>query len=261
MYRADYHIHTHFSFDSEETLEAICERALALGLDEVGVSDHFSVNPADKSFGLYPYEQAYDEFLAAREISPVPLKFGLEIGEGQYRREVLADFLEAADYDYILGAVHNLGDITIRQFIRSHGIDAAYQAYFEELLKLARLGDCDILAHFDLIQRYAFDEQGIYRETGYGEIIDEILKTVADRGMAIEVNSSACLKNCRHFMPDAPILKRYRELGGEYVTFGSDAHQAGRIGESLDQAADMLKSLGFSYITTYEKRQPVQKSL
>ena len=261
MYRADYHIHTHFSFDSEESLTAVCERAAALGLDEVGISDHFSVNPADKSFGLYPYAQAYQEYLEVKDQSAVLLKFGLEIGEGQYRRETLAEFLGAADYDYIIGSVHNLGDITIRQFIRAHGIDAAYTVYFEELLKLAKYGDYDILGHFDLIQRYAFDEQGVYRETGYEEMIDEILKVLVARGKALEVNSSTLLKNCHHFMPEASMLKRYRALGGSYITFGSDAHQAARIGESLERVTDMLKDLGFKYLTTYQKRQPIQNRL
>lgn len=261
MCRVDYHVHTHFSFDSEEPVLAIGQAALEKGLDEIGISDHFSVNPADKSFGLYPYAQAREEFLEAAEKTAIPFKFGLEIGEGQYRRDILADFLRQSEYDYIIGSVHNIGDITIRQYIRAHGIDDAYEAYFEELLKLSEEGDYDILGHFDLIQRYAFDEQGIYRESGYEDWIDAILKAVIRRGKALEINSSARLKNCHHFMPDRGILKRYRELGGEFLVFGSDAHQKERIGESIKEVGELLEDLGFRYITTYNQRMPDQKRL
>ena len=103
FYLADYHVHTRFSFDSEETIGAIRKMAAARGLTEVGITDHFSVNPEDKSYGLYPYQEAYEEYLRDSAGAGPAVRFGLEIGEGQYRRAVLEDFQQ--DFPYLTGVI------------------------------------------------------------------------------------------------------------------------------------------------------------
>ncbi|CAK7079754.1 MAG: Histidinol-phosphatase [Eubacterium sp.] len=256
FYLADYHVHTRFSFDSEETIGAIRKMAAARGLTEVCITDHFSVNPEDKSYGLYPYQEAYDAYLRGSAGEGPAVRFGLEIGEGQYRRAVLEDFLAQADYDFIIGSVHNIGDITIRQTIRERGVDYAFDAYYDEVLGLAEEGDYDVLGHLDLINRYAWDEQGIYRLDAYTHQIDAVLKAVIRRGRGIEVNTSSLHKNCRQFMPNPWIVARFRELGGQIVTLGSDAHSAGRVGDGLAEAAALLKSCGFEAAAAFEKRRP-----
>ncbi|WP_195267184.1 histidinol-phosphatase HisJ family protein [Eubacterium sp. 1001713B170207_170306_E7] len=253
-YLADYHVHTRFSFDSEETIGAIRKMAAARGLDAVCITDHFSVNPKDKSFGLYPYREARAEYLSGSAGPGPAVSFGLEIGEGQYRRDTLARFLDQADYDFIIGSVHNIGDITIRQTIRQHGADYAFDAYYDEVLGLAEQGDYDVIGHLDLVNRYAWDEQGIYRLDAYADKIDAVLRAVVRRG--IEVNTSSLRKNCRQFLPNPWIVRRFRELGGEIITLGSDAHSATRVGDGLPEAAALLKDCGFEATAAFEKRRP-----
>lgn len=255
-YLADYHVHTRFSFDSEETIGAIRKMAAARGLDEVCITDHFTVNPKDKSFGLYPYREAYEEYLRDSAGEGPAVRFGLEIGEGQYRRDTLDDFLAQADYDFIIGSVHNIGDITIRQTIRERGVDYAFDAYYDEVLGLAEEGDYDVLGHLDLVNRYAWDEQGIYRLGDYTDKIEAVLKAVIRRGRGIEINTSSLSKNCRQFMPNPWIAARYRALGGEIITLGSDAHSAGRVGDGLPEAAALLRDCGFKALAAFEKRRP-----
>lgn len=255
-YLADYHVHTRFSFDSEETIGAIRKMAAARGLSEVCITDHFTVNPKDKSFGLYPYREAYEEYLRDSAGAGPAVRFGLEIGEGQYRRDTLDDFLAQAHYDFIIGSVHNIGDITIRQTIRERGADYAFDAYYDEVLGLAEEGDYDVLGHLDLVNRYAWDEQGIYRLDAYTHQIEAILKAVIHRGRGIEINTSSLSKNCRQFMPNPWIVKRFKALGGQIVTLGSDAHSAARVGDGLSEAAALLIDCGFEALAAFEKRRP-----
>ena len=253
---ADYHIHTRFSFDSEETIPAIRKAAAARGLDEVCITDHFTVNPKDKSFDLYPYPKAYEEYLRDSAGEGPAVRFGLEIGEGQYRRDTLDDFLARADYDFIIGSVHNIGDITIRQTIREHGIDYAFDAYYDEVLGLAEEGDYDVIGHLDLVNRYAWDEQGIYRVDAYTDKIEAILRAVIHRGKGIEINTSSLRKNCQQFFPNPWIIRRFKALGGEIITLGSDAHSAKRVGDGIPEAAVLLRDCGFEALAAFEKRRP-----
>lgn len=255
-YLADYHVHTRFSFDSEETIGAIRKMAAARGLSEVCITDHFTVNPKDKSFGLYPYREAYEEYLRDSAGAGPAVRFGLEIGEGQYRRDTLDDFLAQAYYDFIIGSVHNIGDITIRQTIRERGADYAFDAYYDEVLGLAEEGDYDVLGHLDLVNRYAWAEQGIYRLDAYTHQIEAILKAVIHRGRGIEINTSSLSKNFRQFMPNPWIVKRFKALGGQIVTLGSDAHSAARVGDGLSEAAALLRDCGFEALAAFEKRRP-----
>ena len=255
-YLADYHVHTRFSFDSEETIGAIRKMAAARGLSEVCITDHFTVNPKDKSFGLYPYREAYEEYLRDSAGAGPAVRFGLEVGEGQYRRDTPGDFLAQAHYDFIIGSVHNIGDITIRQTIRERGVDYAFDAYYDEGLGLAEEGDYDVLGHLDLVNRYAWAEQGIYRLDAYTHQIEAILKAVIRRGRGIEINTSSLSKNCRQFMPNPWIVKRFKALGGQIVTLGSDAHSAARVGDGLSEAAALLRDCGFEALAAFEKRRP-----
>jgi histidinol-phosphatase (PHP family) len=57
-------------------------------------------------------------------------------------------------------------------------------------------------------------------------------------------------------IPDTPILRRYRELGGELITTGSDAHCAADAGEGVRRGAELLRELGYKYYTIYKSRKP-----
>ncbi len=72
----------------------------------------------------------------------------------------------------------------------------------------------------------------------------------------IELNTGAVGYHLKDLNPCTDILKRYRELGGELITIGSDAHQPAAIARSFDRAADLLKACGFRYYATFEKRMP-----
>jgi histidinol-phosphatase (PHP family) len=57
------------------------------------------------------------------------------------------------------------------------------------------------------------------------------------------------------------VLKRYRELGGEIISLGSDSHSPEKVAEDFEHHAELLRSLGFRWTSHYEKRQLIQLPL
>jgi histidinol-phosphatase (PHP family) len=97
-------------------------------------------------------------------------------------------------------------------------------------------------------------------ETGR-ELFEDILKTVIDKGISLEVNTSGLRQGLGQTLPNTDLIKFYKELGGELITVGSDAHHARDLGADIKETAELLKSLGFKYITRYKDRKPYMQKL
>ena len=65
-----------------------------------------------------------------------------------------------------------------------------------------------------------------------------MFRALAGTGRALEVNTSSPLASVDQ-------VRWFREEGGEAVSFGSDAHQPGRVGDRFDLAVDVVEAAGF----------------
>ena len=99
------------------------------------------------------------------------------------------------------------------------------------------------------------DLKGIYPFEKVRPIVTEILKTVIQDGKGLELNTSYRRYGLMDTTPSVEILKLYRELGGEIVTMGSDAHAAEYVGGFMDEARDVLRDCGFRYFTVFRGRK------
>lgn len=88
------------------------------------------------------------------------------------------------------------------------------------------------------------------------DIIEDILKIVIYDGKGIEINTSNFRYKMNVWLPRKEILKLYKELGGEILTFGSDAHEPGGLLDHFGEAKEIAKEIGFRYFTTYDQRNP-----
>ena len=75
------------------------------------------------------------------------------------------------------------------------------------------------------------------------------------KGKALEVNTASKGTKCDLFH-DTTILRRYRQLGGELVTLGSDAHDPSRLCADFEEASAALLSSGFNYAFVYKEHKP-----
>ena len=135
--------------------------------------------------------------------------------------------------------------------------EEVYRRAFVEMLEDIRsTPDFDVLGHIDYVVRYGNGKAEGYSYQKYADEIDEILKAVIERGKGIELNMAGLKYGLPFAHPHPDILKRYRELGGEIITVGSDAHAPNRIASNFKEAYELLHSVGFQAITVFEKQQP-----
>ena len=94
-----------------------------------------------------------------------------------------------------------------------------------------------------------------YNPVDFREIIDEILKLLISKGKGIEINTAGLKSGLEYVHPHEFILKRYRELGGEIVTVGSDAHDKSRVADNFKEAEAALKAAGFDRYAVFRQRK------
>ena len=87
--------------------------------------------------------------------------------------------------------------------------------------------------------------------------IEEILRTIIPRGLGIECNTN----RGNTPLPDADILTLYRQLGGEIITLGSDAHTTAHLGCAIEARQALLRQCGFRYFTTFDRMKPSFQAL
>lgn len=255
-YLSDYHMHSKYSFDAVQTIEQAAEKAVSMNINEICMTEHISFDPNDKSYGCFKfsdYEREINE-LSCRFKDKIKIKTGLEAGEIHLYKDEFNKYFNENRLDFIIGSIHNINGKGLNTNIRENGVSSTYENYFNEVLKLVSSADFDVLGHLDLVQRYAFNVDGVYNFNNYKEIIHEILKTIILNGKGIEVNTSG-LKNNLLF-PKIEILQMYRDLKGEIITVGSDSHNYDRVGENIESTYNLLKDIGFKYVFTFENRKP-----
>jgi histidinol-phosphatase (PHP family) len=255
----DYHIHTGFSIDSETGMAAVCEAAIARGLEEIAFTDHADFGPADSPDYFCP-----DEYLAAIERcrarygDRLTICAGVEMGEPHIFVQEAKAVLSAGDFDLVLGSAHYADGLQVAWEARffEQPLRQAYEAYFRQVVGLAAEGDFDVLGHLDLVKRDALKFGKVYDGPGpYADMIRAALRSVVERGKGIEINTSPLRRGQPEPCPSLEVLRWYRELGGEILTIGSDAHTPADVGSYLDVAVDMARSVGFTRLARFEGRR------
>ena len=258
MITADVHTHSSFSTDSTEPLRELAQAAADKGLKTLCITEHHDLDyPSPGEFQL-DVPSYREELLRVREefSGRLELLFGVELGLLDYAAPRLYEFTKSSDFDFIIGSAHQIDDLDpyYPEYFDKMGDQNGISHFFDAMLAgIKAFDDFDVLGHLDYIVRYSHAKS--YEPTDYREIIDEILKTVISKGKGIEINTAGVGKlGYPHPHPFA--LRRYKELGGEIVTIGSDAHDRGRIAADLDKAEPALRDAGFKYYAIFRGRKP-----
>ena len=180
-------------------------------------------------------------------------------------REKAVELMSANSFDQIIASVHYLenSDPYYGGYFKGKDCRQAYGNYLETIYKEAvALKDFDIIGHYDYVARYAPYPQDSITYKEFGDIFDSIFRFLIENGKGLEINTKSCTGSKGRKTPiDLDVLIRYREMGGEIISLGSDSHSAIYVGEGFNEAAEMLRSLGFRWTSHYEKRQLVQLPL
>jgi len=262
MINTDFHMHCNFSGDSDASMESMIKQAISLGFVQIALTDHIDFSPTGEKLYWIEYDEYLIEFNRLKEkyADQIKLVFGIEMGLEPQIKHIVDDFLKKYPFEFIIGSSHatEMKEHFSQDFFVGKTKKEAHNAYFLEILENVKLYDSfDCYGHLDYIARYGPYADKSLNYADYKEIIDEILKTLIQKGKGIEINTSALRYECLAPYPSVEILKSYKNLGGEIVTVGSDAHRPNHIGYGFDKAQHLLASAGFKWYTVFNKRKPI----
>ena len=262
----NYHLHSRCSFDAEYPLTEMCRAAKQAGIYELCLTDHCDlVDEKGKPNDDFDWAAENRELLAARAAYPeLTIRKGVELGQAILRPQAAENILAEPDIDFVLGSMHDSPqgiDYYWMEYTSVAQCRKLIEEYLEALLELSRTDYFDSLAHMTYPLRYMRDRAGIAVDFRCcDDLVQEILKTLVERGKALEINTSGYQNPGHEPLPPEYIVKRYRELGGELITIGTDAHEPNNIAAGLEQGMALLRRCGFRYLTGYEKRKPSELS-
>lgn len=263
MYLVDCHTHSCCSFDSEAPLSEMVRAAREAGLKALCVTDHLDIQLEDGTIlGEWDWAPLLKQYRETAPLSEdVEVLLGIELGGANTDPERGSRLLEGIPLDFVIGSVHNTSpsmgnqDFYYMDFTDRDLAVRTMDDYMANLVTLSALPCYDALGHIIYPLRYINGRggQNLSLDT-WREQTDLVLRTVIETGRAIELNT-----HCgEEVLPWIPVLKRYRELGGELITLGSDAHTPENVGKGLREGAQLLREAGFRWLTLYEKRIPRQ---
>ena len=248
----DSHMHTKFSADSKMIAADALARANELNLGVV-FTEHFDygleLDGRDFAFDPPTYMSEYKNFRGDK------VRLGVEVGLRQFARSANENFIAQADFDFVIGSIHLVDDLDIYypEFYADKDKVTAYQKYFRQMAVEVAVADFDALGHIDYICRAApYDNPEIDYQT-FAAQIDDVLKIVVERGKVLELNTRR-FNSQRAIRELVPVYKKYRDLGGKFVTIGSDAHKIDAIGNYFDRALDFVRELNLTPVTFCERR-------
>jgi histidinol-phosphatase (PHP family) len=253
-------MHSAFSFDCTVPIATQGERAAEIGLAEICVTDHDDYEPREESRGYYrpdAFFASLDDARAALD-GRVVIRAGVEIGEWHRFPEQAQALVAAHPYDFVIGSLHWIdgGMVLDESFYEQRSEADVYEPYFTDLLEMVRIGGFDVIGHLDVPKRLAFTAYGHYVSSHYEEYIRPVLRTAIERGIGIEINTGTARHPVADPSPNLDVLRWYREMGGEIITVGSDAHRPGHLAFEFDIARRMLDEAGFTAITGFDQRKP-----
>ena len=271
MYLADYHVHSSCSPDGHLTMADMARQGIARGLDEICFTDHVDTiewGTTHLRSDCYDWEKARQQYQDAvgQYGDRIRLKLGAELGEVYLGFDCAQrQMADAPPLDFVIGSVHMTRDDNgwFDLFYIDGDRDDAYyhaviDAYLEEELKLAKWGQFSVLGHLTLPVRCINEMR--HKDISFRPHmaqIEEILRTIIPHGLGIECNTN----RGNTPLPDADILTLYRQLGGEIITLGSDAHTTAHLGCAIEARQAMLRQCGFRYFTTFDRMKPSFQAL
>lgn len=278
----DCHTHTTFSPDGESTPEAMCKKAIELGLSAYAITDHcecstwfeeeyyrnLGVPKSEDPFVVYDYKSHF--YKAVENISKLKSQYegklnlicGIELGQATQGWEGAEEVAANKSLDFIIGSLHQIRQhddfafLNYANYTHAEIVDLL-ETYYTEMYEMVKWGKFDVLGHLTYPLRYIEGEYGIALDNEkFDDIIAEIFKTIAYNGKGIEINTSGLRQKYGKTFPDVKYIKLFRELGGEILSIGSDAHCTTDLGKGIGDGIKLALASGFRYLCYFKERKP-----
>jgi len=258
--RMDYHLHTLHSFDGNQSVDELCRTMVRLGVEEICLTEHIEPGHPDPECDVPPIWDLYlnDIAYARRAFPTLTIRAGVEIGDNAPYREQIRKDLAALDLDYHLLSLHLVNGIDpydAAHYFAGKTREQAYREYAEAKAEsILAWDDFDSVAHIGYASRYGDYENKALLYEDAPDAFDAIFRHIIDLGKCLEVNTNG-RKETGFDLPHPSLIKRYIELGGEDFTFGSDAHKTERCYDMIEDAKELVRSLGGKYQCSFDRRE------
>lgn len=261
--------------DSDADINLCIKKAMDIGLSAYAITDHCECSTwypethytNRENFDYFNYSQDFDNSISAiTELKEKYKKFnlicGVEMGQATQDIEVAEKIMSDERLDFIIGSVHQVRNEKDFYYINyeNMSIDEIYnllERYFLEVYELCKLNCFDVLGHLTYCLRYMKCRNDICPDISrFDEIIAESFRLLARNGKGIEINTSGIRQGFGNCFPSIKYVKLFRDVGGEILSVGSDAHLPEDIGKNISDALETAKAVGFTHLCYFKKRKP-----
>jgi len=252
--RIDIHNHTTRCNHAEGTVDEYIQRAIELGIDIYGFSEHAPMDFDEKYRLPFCDMDAYvNDVLKAKEKykSEIEILLGYEV---DYLPGHMDDRVFNAKVDYLIGSVHFIDKWSFDnpEFIggwKTKDIDEIWKAYFEATEAMVKMGKFDIVGHLDLIKVFKY-----MPKTDVRLLAKNVLKAIKASGMVMELNAAGLRKPVKEIYPSQALLEEAYALNIP-ITFSSDAHAVDQVGFGYEKTIQLAKEIGYTKAVTFKQRE------
>lgn len=257
----DSHVHSDHSMDCKWSMYNMVLGGIANNLKSICFTDHIDLESTEKKldfcFDLKDYFKDVNR-VKHRFKKDIEILGGVELGMKPNLENRYNELLSNYSFDFVLMSLHSVKnkDIFMDKLDENLSSLDILNEYFQDLLYCVKnFKNYDVLGHLDFIDRYLHLRNMEIEYTTLYPIIVDILTIVIQDGKGIEVNTSGIRYGLDYFHPKPSILRLYKDLGGEIITIGSDAHSPKDIGYEFKNVERLLKEIGFKYIYIFKDRK------
>lgn len=262
---ADYHMHTPLCRHATGAPSEYAARAVAIGLEEIGFSDHSPMPQDDfdnwrmRADQLAQYVE--DVQRVRRDFPKLQIKLALEADYIPGYEEWVRELAARHPWDYLIGSVHYVSDgfavdnpEDISKWKQRDAFEV-WSIYFDRLARAAESGLFEIIGHADLPKKFK-----IYPSQDCVPLYEQFARRAARAGVAIELNTAGLRKDCREIYP-CPALVQLAAREKIPITFGSDAHAPGEVGHEFAAALLLARSAGYTHSCHFTQRRRTESRL
>ena len=256
----DQHVHSSYSFDSNENLE-----------NYINVSDNndiITTEHLDFENPIINYKDSLIDYLKyVGQIKNLNKKYsnkffsGIEIGYTQKSEKKIEDFLKNKNFNLKLLSIHQNGNydyMCVNKKLIS--LEVLIQEYFEQMIQALESSiEFNVLAHFEYGLRM-IDISIIEFDNLASVFLNKIIELIVKKEIAFEVNTKSMYKykkeNLYNYM-----IEKYIKKGGRLFTLGSDAHNIKDYAYKFDEATKFLLNKNIKKIILFKDKIIMQKLL
>ena len=261
---ADYHTHTPLCRHATGAPVEYAMAAMAMGLAEVGLSDHSPMpEPFDDwRMNLDELDEYFDMVGEARAaVAPFPVRLGLEVDYFAGQEKWIETLSDRAPWDYLIGSVHYLApgwDVDNPKWIGKFSempFAEIWKLYFAEYEKCIRSGFFDFVAHPDLVKKFGHRPAGDLRS-----YYEPVIAALADTNTVLEVSTAGLRKPVGEIYPAREMLEMAFAAGVEVVV-SSDAHSPEEVGADFVAAEALIREVGYTSTVQFSRRAKTRLAL